>query len=41
MKYLVMWKVYTDIGGIKWLYHVFKIADIFRITLPKAEENMI
>ena len=22
MKYLVMCKVYTDVGGIKWLYHV-------------------
>ena len=22
MKYLVMCKVYTDMGGIKWLYHV-------------------
>ena len=21
-KYLVMCKVYTDVGGLKWLYHV-------------------
>ena len=23
MKYLVMCKVYTDVGGIKYIYHVF------------------